>query len=107
MIKLKTFDEMLECLLTDDERAVKSEQLSKQVIDRRLLKAEAKRTQESFASKIKLADQEIENLALLLEDGKELRRIQCFEREVADVPEIEIVRSDTGEVVRTRAMTAD
>jgi hypothetical protein len=107
MIKLRSFDEILEVLLSDQEKAAKSEQLSKLIIERRMLKAEAKRQAENFASKIKISDQEIENLASVIDDGREFRTVTCKEQFTESGIEIEIIRTDTGEIVRTRALTTE
>jgi hypothetical protein len=107
MIKLKTFDEMLEVVLTTEEKNDRSAKMSKTILERMRLKNEAKRTAESFSSKIKLLDQEIEGEACILEDGKEFRKVPCKEAIAFNGIEVEVIRTDTWEIVRTRAMTAE
>lgn len=102
MIKLITFDEMLETLLTVEEKNERGKKMSATIIERRKLKDEAKRQAESFSSKIKLLDQQIEAEAVVIEDGIEWRKVRCTERLTASILEVEVVRCDTGEVIRTR-----
>lgn len=107
MIRLKTFDEMLEVILTSEEKNERAAKMSATVLERRRLKEEAKRQNESFNSKIKLLDQEIEAEAVVIENGLEWRKVQCAERISETGIEVHVVRTDTGEVVRVRAMSEE
>jgi len=99
------FSEVLKYVLTDEDRKTKSEEMSAKVLERQQLKLKAKRVAESYSSTIKLADQEIEDIAALLEAGSEMRPVDCEWRPDWLTKEMVAIRLDTFEEFRRRAMT--
>jgi len=99
--------EALEVILTEGEKREISEKQTERILERLRLKSDAKRQAENFASKIKLIDQEIENAAFLLDNGKEFREVECDWREDWYAKEKYLLRLDTFEEVRRRPMSPE
>lgn len=108
MFTEKEIERMLEVILTDEEIAKRSREMSKVVISRGNLKAQAKIAAEGFAAEIKLLDQKIESEASAIEHGKEIRKVIC--REVLNTEaenEAITIRTDTGEIIASRPLTEE
>jgi hypothetical protein len=99
--------EALEVILTEGEKREISEKQTERILERLRLKSDAKRQAENFASKIKLIDQEIENAAFLLDNGKEFREVECDWREDWYAKEKYLIRLDTYAEIRRRPMSPE
>lgn len=108
MFTEKEIERMLEVILTDEEIAKRSREMSKVVISRGNLKAQAKIAAEGFAAEIKLLDQKIESEASAIEHGKEIRKVICKEvLNTEEENEAIIIRTDTGEIIASRPLTEE
>lgn len=105
MPNTKPLERFLDVILTDEEIAKRSREMSSLVIDRRRIKAKAKADAENYAAQIKLLDQKIESEATVIEDGKEIRKVECKEVLSADRAFVDLIRLDTGEIVESRPVT--
>jgi hypothetical protein len=96
--------EQLPCKLTGEELLLKSKQLAQLAKDRAALDDERK----TAAARIKAAMDEKEAAMHALVDevhsGEEQRPIECYERPRYPEGMVELVRSDSGAVVRSRPM---
>lgn len=97
----------LEVELTPEELLGKGRELSSAIIERLRIKNKAKYAAEGFTAEIKLFEQQIETLGMLVSEGKEFRKVKCVERITESGIEVEMTRLDTGELVGIRPMTAE
>ena len=87
---LKRLEELLDASQARDAlRSLKSEQTS------------------NINAEIKLAEQRVRDLNAALRNKKEKREVDCIERMVFATNTVEIIRTDTNEIVEKRAMTPD
>lgn len=103
-VRVELCEEQLKCQLTDDELdkiADRSAHLTGEIESKR---AEMKAAQSSQASEIKSLESQLSSLAGKRRDRCEYRMIEC--QRVFDYRsnEVRVVRLDTNEVVRQRAM---
>lgn len=97
----------LQVELTPDELLEKGRELSTAIIERLRIKNKAKYIAEGFTAEIKLFEQQIETLGMLVSEGKEFQKVKCVETVTASGIEVETTRLDTGEFVSIRPMTAE
>ena len=95
-----------QCLtdLTDSEQQHYGARLANAKIERDDVAAAAKTTADEYKGRIGTKSAEIDRLARLVSDKKELRSVECY-RELHPGNRLVIVRSDTGEIVSST--TAD
>lgn len=101
------FEEPLEVTLTDEEHEARSIRLAE--VDRQIdeMTQERKDKSQQYGTKIKELKDEREPLINAVEQRKETRLVRC--REVPDFERnnVKIIRLDTQEAVRERAMEGD
>lgn len=91
----------LKCVLTEDERSAYGMALAQFVTELEALEAQ----KANLPSQIKGVRERMRDTKSAMQNGFEYRDIDCFERDHG--PTIEVVRSDTGEVVDVRAAKLD
>lgn len=96
--------ENLPCTLTEEEKAVKSKELCTTLLERAALELEKKDTMADFKKSLSDKNDEIDELARLISTGIEYRPVACRDFERFERNQVETVRLDTGEVVRSRVM---
>ena len=84
--------------LTDSEQQHYGARLAASKIERDDITAAAKTTADEYKGKIGTKSAEIDRLARLVNDKKELRSIDCY-RELHPGNRLVVIRSDTGEIV--------
>ncbi len=90
--------------LSPEELVRKGEQLARLLQSTATLRADAKKHAKLVAEQLKEQEDEAAALAQEISAGAELREVRCFERPRVDALLVDIVRADTGEVIRSRAM---
>lgn len=97
--------EKLPCSLTLDEVRRKGEELA--LARKKFVETadEAKNVAADFKAKLKELDKAIDELAEQVRSKREMRDVEVIERRDTVNAMVETVRCDTGEVVRSRAMT--
>lgn len=103
----KTFSEVLECVLTQEEIRQKSEENTKRVLERATVKAAAKKSADAYTLKIKTLDLDIETTAKVLDEGKETRPVECEWQPDLYKRQMKAIRLDTFETLRRRDMDQD
>lgn len=103
---MKRFVEQLPCRLRESEKLLKSEELAEQLRQREIVEAEKKEANDAFKARLSEADRQVQRLAHEIRTGEEYRAVQCTEIGRWSENVVDIVRSDTGEVVRSRPMAA-
>lgn len=103
----REFSEVLEVILTEQEIREKSEENTKRVLELAGLKADKKRADEMYTSRMKLVTQEAENTARVLEAGKERRAVDCEWFPNTETVEMVAFRLDTNQILRRRPMDGD
>lgn len=98
------FYEHLPCALDSQELVLKSRALAQLLCDQENVELEKKEANASFKERLDAIDKQLSALALEVRSGREYREVQCLER--ADYAEgrVQIIRTDTAEVVRFRPL---
>ncbi len=97
--------EKLPCKLTNDEVRRKGEELALERKKHREVADEAKASAARFKADLKAIDEKIDDLAEQVRSRRETREVEVIERKDMDIAMVETIRVDTGEVIRSRAMT--
>lgn len=95
----------LPCALSVDERASKSEELAREIRRRAELELQKATEVRRLADLIKRAGQRILDLGEEVRTGVEVRDVPVAQEKRAG--RLEVVRTDTGEVVSSRPLTAE
>ncbi len=90
--------------LTPDEKARKSEQLVKALEDKDGLEHAKKAAVDDFKQRLTAKDYEVKRLTREVSTGIEYREVACEEVMAFGRSQVDLIRSDTGEVVSSRAM---
>lgn len=99
--------ERLPCKLTPEEIAAESLALAHQINARDALTLEKQLAAQRFAKDLKEAERKIGDLAEAVRTGVEYRQIATRDEPDFERGVVEIIRVDTGAVVRKREMRAD
>lgn len=94
----------LPCVMTAAEKALKSDQLVAVLGTINDLEEEKKAATAELGAKLKSEKKRGGFLAHEVRTGKEVRPIECVERNRYEDDLVDLIRNDTGEVVQTRAM---
>lgn len=103
----RKFREPLPCKLSDAERIASGIQVAALTAKIDRLKDEQKAAADKFKAEIELVRQECAGFLRELETGTRTREVEVVETFVHENNAVRVVRQDTGELVRERAMTAD
>lgn len=102
--KSRAFKEELPCKLTVDEHTRISEKLAAAIAERTALEVKKKETAKGFTDDIATIKRGIEKLRDAVEKHEEPRMVECSEESDFATNKVTVIRKDTGETVRTRAM---
>jgi hypothetical protein len=93
--------------LTADEKALRGEEMAREVANHALLEAQKKDEMKRLGELIKDSDERISDLATQVRTGIEHRSVRCIElpRHLRNM--VELQRADTGEIVDSRPMRPD
>jgi len=94
----------LPCKLTDAERALKSGELSREVLNHKRLELERSLTSQRLGKEIKASDRVIGDLAEEVRTGIELREVPVYEMRDFTARRVVTKRGDTNEIVSSRPM---
>lgn len=102
-----TYDELIECDLSDEDKAHKRERL--ETVDREIirLEEEKKAAAKVFTNQIKPLQAERESILQALDSGTEKRHVAVYEHFDERLGKVEVRRVDTDAVVEERAMTRE
>ena len=106
-MEVKTTTEYLKCILTDDEFREYSSTLARKYSDIQELESQKKAITSDFASRINSATEETSRLARIIQNKCEYRNVDCEILYNYDKGIVTVIRLDTGEEVKSRAMTSD
>lgn len=98
------FFERLPCVLEPKETLLKSKALAQLLCDQANVELEKKDANADFKRRLDAIDTRLSELGLEVRTGREYREVQCFERADYAESRVEIIRTDTGEVVRYRPL---
>lgn len=93
--------------LTEEEIALRSRMLAGAVKDREAVKLEAKASATEFKERLAEIESKITDAAEAVHTGKEHRLVVVYERIDARRFQIDIIRTDSGDIVESRAMTKE
>lgn len=99
------FVEKLPCDLTRDEKLLKAEEMAEHLKVRAEVEVEAKSSADDYKTQLKRLDRLVGDRAEEVRTGVEYRQIECVERGSYRMNKVDVIRCDTGEVVRSRPMT--
>ena len=91
--------------LTDAEIQAKGQELVDAIAEERTLKAKKKLSADNYKAQIELSHQEQDRLATLISTKSEQRDVECVECYEFQTNTVSTTRTDTGEIISTRAMT--
>lgn len=102
----RKFKRPLAVELTDEEKVKKGHKagMLKKAIAK--VRAEMKLATTDHKERLKEHQANLDGILDDLETGTEVRSVECFERQDFAKKKVEVVRTDTSEVVESRAMTA-
>jgi hypothetical protein len=100
-----SFVEKLPCELTRDEKLQKADQMAEHLKTRAEVELEASSVAGTFKRRIKELDRAIGDRAEEIRSGVEYRPVECAMRDRFRDNQVDTVRLDTGEIVRSRPMT--
>lgn len=98
------FYEHLPCTLDSQELVLKSRALAELLCDQSTIELEKKEANADFKSRLDAIDTKLSALALEVRTGKEYREVPCTEHADYADGRVEIIRMDTGQVVRMRPL---
>lgn len=98
------FYEHLPCQLTSQELVLKSKQLAQLLCDQSNVELEKKEANAAFKEQLDDIDKKLSALALEVRTGREYREVPCIERADYIDNRVEVIRTDTSEVVRIRPL---
>jgi hypothetical protein len=103
-MQAEVFTELLQCLLTQEEKLIRGEELAQLRLTTHKLELEKKSFNDDIKQKLGEAEERADDIGRQLREGKEWRDIEC--REVPDYAagEVMTVRTDSGDVIRSRRM---
>lgn len=105
--KPKKFVEELPVKLTAQEYETHAELLAKQILAVEVLETQKKAAMQDFGERILLAKREQETLRKAIETHSVMKQVECIEEIHFEQNRATVVRQDTGEKVRERAITGD
>jgi len=100
----EVFSEELPCQLTERERTDRGRQLARKSVELTRHEDFAKDEKKKLADVEKKLTKETKKLARIVDSGEEHRLVECYHSPNKERFEIDTVRIDTGEVVRSRPM---
>jgi hypothetical protein len=100
----KTSKEYCKYLFSAEELAKISSEMAQQVEEKKHLDDDLKAIKDDFKAKISKAEAAINSCALKVNNGYEMRNIECIVDKDYEKKVVRYIRLDTGEVVRTRLM---
>jgi sulfate adenylyltransferase subunit 1 (EFTu-like GTPase family) len=100
-----SFVEKLPCELTRDEKLMKADQMAEHLKTRAEVELEASSVAGTFKRQLKELDRAIGDRAEEIRSGVEYRPVECAMRDRFRDNQVDTVRLDTGEIVRSRPMT--
>jgi uncharacterized protein (UPF0335 family) len=98
------FTESLQCLLTQDEKLIRGEELAQLLLTTHKLELEKKTFCDDIKSKLAEAEERAQDVGRQLREGKEWRDIECKEVPDFEHGQVDTVRTDINEVIRSRRM---
>ena len=101
------FLEDVPCDLSEGDRATLGLELAEAIVERDRIAEELAAYTKRHRATIKELDESISEKATALESGSILRAIECFERANYSTDQVEVVRTDTQEVVWVRPFESD
>lgn len=99
--------EDLRCALHPAEVAERADRCAIKMGERDKVAIELKVVSAELRTQIKALEGEISSLGRMVREKVETREVECKEVEAFGQNAVQVVRLDTGEVVRERAMTSD
>ena len=106
-MKDERFVEDLACELTDAEVLERSDALVAHLGTRDATRARQKAAMKTFKAELEAIDEDVSSLAKSIRTRSEGRDVECIERANYTIDQVEVVRLDTGDVVRCRAFEHD
>lgn len=100
----KTTIESLPCEMTPAELALKSSQMASKLDELNGVEAEKSRVTKKLGEDMKTLKAQLDHLGTEVRTGIEYRPIECYEVPRYERLKVDLVRMDTGEIVRSRAM---
>lgn len=97
----------LPCILSRDEKAVKSDELVRRLEEKEGLEERKKSSADDFKRMITAKECDIRKLTNEISTGIEHRDVSCHEVMSFARNQVDLVRDDTGEIVSSRTMRAE
>lgn len=98
---------MLPCKLTEVEKVTRGRELASTMEEKDQLQLKIEESKSEFKTKVQGLDLKIEELKRIVLDGTERREVECFYHKDFENNSVLTVRTDTGEEVDSRRMTAE
>jgi len=99
--------ESLPCEMTTAELALKSSQMAAKLAELNGLEANKQQVTKQLGEDMKRVKLQLDNVGVEVRSGIEYRPTECYEVPRYRDLKVDLIRNDTGEVVRTRAMHAN
>lgn len=106
-MEVKIVKEHLKCILTEKEIKESGANLARFHSEISDLENQKKSVVSDFKSKIEKATAEADIEARKIQNGYEYRSVECEVQKIFDEKVVQVVRTDTGEIIKQRAMTPD
>jgi hypothetical protein len=103
----ETFIRKLYCPLTADEKMLRGGELASTMEERERVEEEFSEVKETFKGRLKGIDNKVLELKQIVLEGRERRDVECYTHPDFENDRVEVVRTDSHEVVETRRMTAE
>jgi hypothetical protein len=103
-MQAEVFTESLQCLLSQEERLLRGEELAGLLLTTHKLELEKKTFCDEIKQRLNSAEERAQDVGRQLREGKEWRDVECKEVPDYEAGEVLTVRSDTNEVIRSRRM---
>lgn len=97
----------LTCDLSDEDVIERAKALAHALSEVNVLEVQRRASAKHFGEDIKALEREVEKLAVSIRTRQELREVECLEKREFRTNEVVVVRTDTGDVIDSRAMTIE
>ncbi len=99
--------ELLSCDLTPDEVRERGEEAARKAQERDTIEAERQSSQKSYKGRVESLEGQVRHLLSEVRSKSTRREIEVISEARHDAGMMETIRTDTGEIVRSRPLTAN
>lgn len=97
----------LRCPLSDSELQERGEQMAEKLAEIDKLEASFELVRKQHNAQVKEIEGDLHAVAIEVREKSEFRQVECVTRIDLEAKVVEVIREDTGEIIKSRAATKD